>query len=60
MGRRRTLPEEDVEIGETSSPAVGAFGATSDVFDVAAIGKVVSGEVKEVGAREEDEVWSTE
>jgi hypothetical protein len=39
---------------------VGAFGATSNVFDVTAIGKVVSGEVKEVGAREEDEVWSAE
>jgi hypothetical protein len=30
-----TRPEEDVEIGATASPAVGALGATSDVFDVA-------------------------
>ena len=44
-----TLPEEDVEIGATSSPALGAFGTTSDVFDVSTIGKVVSGEVKEAG-----------
>ena len=48
-----TRPEEDVEIGATASPAVGALGATSDVFDVATIGEVV-------GAREEDEVLSTE
>jgi hypothetical protein len=26
-----TRPEEDVEIGATASPAVGAIGATSDV-----------------------------
>ena len=55
-----TRPEEDVEIGATASPAVGAFGATSDVFDVAAVGEVVSEEIKVVGAREEDEVLSTE
>ena len=55
-----TRPEEDVEIGATASPAVGAFGATSDVIDAAAIGKVVSEEIKVVGAREEDEVLSTE
>ena len=60
MGRRRTRPEEDVEIGATASPAVGALGATSDVNDAAAIGKVVSEEIKVVGAREEDEVLSTE
>ena len=48
-----TRPEEDVEIGATASPAVGALGATSDVIDAAAIGEVV-------GAREEDEVLSTE
>ena len=60
MGRRRTRPEEDVEIGGTASPAVGALGATSDVFDVTATGEVVSGEIKVVGAREEDEVLSTE
>ena len=53
LGRRMTRPEEDVEIGATASPAVGALGATSDVFDVATIGEVV-------GAREEDEVLSTE
>ena len=57
MGRRRTRPEEDVEIGATASPEedveIGAFGATSDVFDVAAIGEVV-------GAREEDEVLRIE
>ncbi len=60
MGRRRTLPEEDVEIGATASPAVGALGSTSDVVDAAAMGKVVSEEIKVVGAREEDEVLSTE
>ena len=60
MGRRRTRPEEDVEIGATASPAVGALGATSDVIDSVAIGKVVSEEIKVVGAREEDEVLSTE
>ena len=53
MGRRRTRPEEDVEIGATASPAVGALGATSDVSDVAAIGEVV-------GTREDDEVLRTE
>ncbi len=53
MGRRRTRPEEDVEIGATVSPTVGACGATSDVCDVVAIGEVV-------GTREEDEVLSTE
>jgi hypothetical protein len=60
VGRRRTRPEEDVEIGATASPAVGALGATSDVIDAAAIGKVDSEEIKVVGAREEDEVLSTE
>ncbi len=60
MGRRRTHPEEDVAIGATVSPAVGALGATSDVIDDAAIGKVVSEKIKVVGAREEDEVLSTE
>jgi hypothetical protein len=60
VGRRRTRPEEDVEIGATSSPAVGVLGATSDVIDTAAIGKVVSEEIKVVGPREEDEVLSTE
>ena len=59
MGRR-TRPEEDVEIGATVSPAVGALEATSDVIDAAVIGKVVSEEIKVVGAREEDEVLSTE
>ncbi len=59
MGRRRTRPE-DVEIGATASPTVGALGATSDVIDAAAIGKVVSKEIKVVGTREEDEVLSTE
>jgi hypothetical protein len=39
---------------------VGALGATSDVINATTIGKVVSEEVKEVGAREEDEVLSTE
>jgi len=55
-----TRPEEDVEIGATVSPAVGALGATSDVIDAAAIGKVVSEEIKVVGTREEDEDLSTE
>ena len=48
-----TRPEEDVEIGATASPAVGALGATSDVSDAAARGEVVE-------TSEEDEVWSTE
>jgi hypothetical protein len=39
-----TRPEEDVEIGATTSPTVGAIGATSDVFDTAVIGEVVSEE----------------
>jgi len=60
VGRRRTRPEEDVEIGATASPAVGALRATSDVIDAAAIGEVVSEEIKVVGAREEDEVLRTE
>ena len=60
MGRRRTRPEEDVEIGATAFPVVGALGATSDVIDSVSIGKVVSEEIKVVGAREEDEVLSTE
>jgi hypothetical protein len=56
-----TRPEEDVEIGATASPSVGALGATSDVFDAAAAtGEVVGEEIKFVGAREEDEVLSTE
>jgi hypothetical protein len=55
-----TCPEEDVEIGATASPAVRALGATSDVIDVAAIGKVISEEIKVVGEREEDKVFSTE
>ena len=56
-----TRPEEDVEIGATASPAVGALGAASDVFDAAAAtGEVVGEEIKFVGAREEDEVLSTE
>ncbi len=59
MGRRRTRPEEDVEIGATTSPAVGALGATSDVIHAAVIGKVVSKEIKVVGARQEDEVLTT-
>jgi len=52
-----TRPEEDVEIGTTASPAVGAFGAT---FDVAATGKVGSGEIRVGGAHEEDEILRTE
>ncbi len=60
MGRRRTRPEEDVEIGTTVSPSVGVLRATSDVIDTAVIGEVVSEEIKVVGTREEDEVLSTE
>jgi hypothetical protein len=41
-----TRPEEDVEIGATASPVVGELGATSDVIDAAAIGIVVSEEIK--------------
>jgi len=41
-----TRPEEDVEIGATATPAVGAFDTTSDVFDAAAIGEVVAKEGK--------------
>ncbi len=59
-GSTKDRPEEDVEIGATASPAVGALGATSDFFDAATIGKVVSEEIKVVGAREGDEVLSTE
>ena len=56
-----TRPEIDVTIGATASPAGGAAGATSDVFDAAAAtGEVVGEEIKFVGAREEDEVLSTE
>jgi hypothetical protein len=55
-----TLPESDVEIGATSSPAVGESGTTSDVFDAAATGEVVGEEIKVVGAREEDKVLSVE
>ncbi len=51
---------EDVEIGVTTSPEVGALGTTSDVIDTAVIGKVVCEEIKVVSAREEDEVLSTE
>jgi hypothetical protein len=51
---------EDVGIGVTASFTVGALGVTSDVIDVVVIGKVVSEEIKVVGAREEDEVLSTE
>jgi hypothetical protein len=51
---------EDVEIGATASPGVGPLGATSDVIDATSIEKVVSEEIKVVGAREEDEVLSTE
>ena len=43
-----TRPEEDVEIGATASPTVGALRATSDVFEAAAIGEVV-GPCKEDG-----------
>jgi hypothetical protein len=39
---------------------VGALGTTSDVIESVVIGKVVSEEIKVVGAREEDEVLSTE
>jgi hypothetical protein len=35
---------EDVEIGATAFPAVGAIGTTSDVFEVAAIGELVAEE----------------
>ena len=41
-----TRPEEDVEIGATAFPAVGALGATSDVFDAAAKEEVVAEEGK--------------
>ena len=41
-----TRPEEDVEIGSTVSPAVGEIGTTSDVFEVVAIGELVTEEVK--------------
>ena len=41
-----TRPEEDLEIGATASPAVGALDATSDVFDTAAMGEVVAEESK--------------
>ena len=41
-----TRPEEDVEMGATASPAVGALGATSDVFDAAAKEEVVAEEGK--------------
>jgi hypothetical protein len=41
-----TRPEEDVEIGATASSTVGALGATSDVFDVAATEEVVAEEDK--------------
>jgi hypothetical protein len=37
---------EDVEIGATTSPTVGAIGTTSDVFKVAAIGELVAEEGK--------------
>jgi hypothetical protein len=51
---------EDVEIGTTTSPSAGSLGVTSDVIDAESIRKVVSEEIKVVGAREEDEVLSTE
>jgi hypothetical protein len=41
-----TRPEEDVEIGTTSSPTVGTIVTTSDVFEVAAIGELVDEEDK--------------
>ena len=41
-----TLPEEDVDIGTTSSPAVGVSGVTLDVFDTVSIGEVVGEEIK--------------
>jgi hypothetical protein len=37
---------EDVEIGTTTSPVVRVIGATSDVFEVAAIGELVAEEGK--------------
>jgi hypothetical protein len=37
---------EDVEIGSNTSPAVGAIGVTSDVFEVAVIGELVAEEGK--------------
>ena len=41
-----TRPEEDVEIGATASPVVGAIDTRSDVFEVAAIGELVAEEGK--------------
>ena len=49
-----TRPEVDVTIGATASPAGGAAGATSAVFDAAARGEVVG------SSEEEAEVLSTE
>jgi hypothetical protein len=46
LGRRMNRPEEDVEIGATSTPTEGAFDTKSDVFDAAAIGEVVTEEGK--------------
>ena len=59
MGRRRTHPEEDVEIGATASPAVGAIGATTDVFEVAAKGELVAEEVVVVVGVVDDETEPT-
>ena len=46
MGRRVTLPQEDVEIGSTVSPTVGALGVTSNTFDDVVLGEVVCEEDK--------------
>jgi hypothetical protein len=43
-----TLPEEDVELGTTTSPTVGVIGGRSNVFDATTIGEVVSEEIKVV------------
>ena len=37
---------EDVEIATTASPEVGVIDTTSDVFEVVAIGELVTEEVK--------------
>jgi hypothetical protein len=41
-----TLPEEDVDVGTTSSPSVGVSGVTLDVFDTLSIVEVVGEEIK--------------
>jgi hypothetical protein len=41
-----TRPGEDVEIGSTVSLVVGEIDTTSDVFEVVAIGELVTEEVK--------------